>query len=53
MPTAWYSHFIGQTFYAFENENNYDKLTQCSEFGVTYRSYFDINDVEILETKSI
>lgn len=48
MVTAWYSHFIGQTFYAIEAENDSQKLIQCSEFGVVYRSYFDVDDVEIL-----
>lgn len=49
MPTAWYSHYINRILFSVPDPKDQTKLLQCSEYGITYRAYFDIDDVEILE----
>lgn len=44
MPTYWYSQYIGRYLYALEKGG---KLMHCSEYGVSYREYFEPEDIVI------
>lgn len=44
MPTYWYAQFIGRYLYAVEKKG---QLYHCSEYGISYRAFFDPEDIKI------